>query len=288
MAAFTTPDGISLYYEAHGLANERAVIVLLNGITQTTANWALHVRRFKENFGVVTYDARGQGRSPLGALALSLAQHESDLAALLAHLNLSRVHLVGMSLGARVALAAARRRPRQVGRLVLCSAAAAPCEPGAAMVRSWREILKTGGMDAMAWAMLPVVFGKSFLSDYAPLHDKIVKALAWRNSGQAVEAQLSALSDYPKNAEMARNSGIATLVISGDEDLLVPPHSARELADRCGGRHLILERVGHSVPAEAPELFSRTVVEFLTAPPSAATGLGSKQPNRPGGDDKPD
>lgn len=264
MPHFAAADGCRLYYETHGTFEDTEVVVLINGLTQTTVNWAPSVRRLTDRFGVVTYDARGQGRSGLGTAGLPLRVHAEDVTALVDHLALPRVHLVGMSLGGRVALAAAGRRPERVDRLVVCSTLAEPCEPGSAMVRSWLEILRAGGLEAMAWAMLPGVFGKSFLQSHGRILDKLVKAISWRNRAEAVEAQLSALSAYPANIDLAGKVAARTLVLSGAEDLLVPPENARTLAVRCRGRHRLLEGIGHSVPAEAPERFVRMAVEFLT------------------------
>ena len=68
------------------------------------------------------YDARAQGRSDLGERELSLERHAEDFAALLKHLEVEKVHLVGLSHGAKVALAYAAnlrrhaRMPRPEGR----------------------------------------------------------------------------------------------------------------------------------------------------------------------------
>lgn len=53
------------------------------------------------------------------------------------------------------------------------------------------------------------------------------------------------------------------LVISASNDPLVEEEGARELALLCNGRHKHITGVGHSIPAEAPEVFSKTVLEFL-------------------------
>jgi pimeloyl-ACP methyl ester carboxylesterase len=116
----------------------------------------------------------------------------------------------------------------------------------------------------MAWAMVPVVFGSAFLKRYSRIMGNIVTALTSRNHARAVESQLSALAAYPANAKLAQRVHSATLVISGAEDLLAPPHSGRGLAACCGGQHHILDGVGHSVPAEAPERFGRITQDFLS------------------------
>lgn len=56
---------------------------------------------------------------------------------------------------------------------------------------------------------------------------------------------------------------IPSLVISGSDDTLVTEEGATELAVLCGGRHKKMIGIGHSVPSEAPELFNKTLLEFL-------------------------
>ncbi len=124
MPIFKTDDGSSLFYEIHGFEKSNPVVVFLNGVTQTTANWAFQVKHFKPRFRVVTYDARAQGQSDIGSRELSLENHARELCALLDHLGLGKANLVGMSLGGRVGLGLAADMPERVERLVTCGVGA--------------------------------------------------------------------------------------------------------------------------------------------------------------------
>ena len=99
MPFFQTSDGCRIYHECHGITTQRQVVVFLNGTTQTTVNWLPHARALEEHFGVILYDARGQGKSDLGNKPLSLEQHTADLALLFNLLRLKTAHLVGLSHG---------------------------------------------------------------------------------------------------------------------------------------------------------------------------------------------
>ncbi len=263
MPYFRTNDDCSIYYETQGFKSSRPVVVFLNGTMQTTVYWKTNAAALKNRFRVLLYDARAQGQSDLGGRELSLERHAGDLAALLKHLGLEKVHLVGLSHGAKVALAYTTNFPGCIARLVLCSVGAKSTCRAKLCVRSWLEILKSSGLGAMTWASLPVVFGESFLQQKQGTLDNIVKAIVRRNRKEALIAQLEAMTAYPPLSQIAQNVRIPCLIISTSDDPLVKEEGARKLALLCNGRHKHIAGVGHSIPAEAPELFNKTLLEFL-------------------------
>ena len=266
MPFFETAAGHRLYYDIQGPDTARPVVVFLNGTTQSTLYWRTSGIALREHFTVLSYDARGQGLSRLGPGTLSLEGHAADLDALLDHLDFGRVHLVGLSHGAGVALTLACQYSQRVGRLVLCSAAARHSPRARAIVRSWLQILHLGGLEAMAWAALPVVFGQRFLEANHAILNKIVKAVAHRNRPQALAAHLAAILNYPSLAVSAPAIECPCLVLSSErQDPLVDSQGARELAELCRARHLETADAGHSIPVEIPDWFNRTICDFLTA-----------------------
>ncbi|MBW1821627.1 MAG: alpha/beta hydrolase, partial [Deltaproteobacteria bacterium] len=95
---------------------------------------------------------------------------------------------------------------------------------------------------------------------------KMVKAIVVRNKKEALIAQLKAMNHYPPLAGPAKTITCPALVISGSQDQLVDPKEAKQLADLCRGRHEKIPDIGHSIPAETPELFNKIVLQFLTQP----------------------
>ena len=263
MPYFRTKDDCSIYYETEGFDSTQPVVVFLNGTMQTTVYWKTNAGVLKNRFRVLLYDARAQGQSDLGEHELSLERHAADLAALLKHLGIEKAHLVGLSHGAKVALAYTANFSECVARLVLCSVGAKSTSRARLCVRSWLEILKSSGLEAMVWASLPVVFGESFLQRKQGTLDNIVKAIVRKNRTEALIAQLEAMTASPPLSNIVRNVRIPCLVISASDDPLVREEGARELALLCNGQHRHINGIGHSIPAEAPEVFSKTVLEFL-------------------------
>ncbi len=264
MPYFTTKDGCRIFFRTHGIDTSCPVVIFLNGTTQTTLYWGAHVPAFSKQFRLLFYDARAQGQSGLGDAPITLKRHVADLKELCANLGIDTAHLVGLSHGARLALALAGDSPQMIKRLVLCSLGARTNYHSRAAVQSWLKILQLSGLEAMAWAALPTVFGSNFLRHHHKTMAMIVAAVAKRNNKEALIAQLDAILRYPSPDRMPDDFKGPTLLLSGSEDALVSPGDARELADLCDARHEELTGIGHSIPAEAPEIFERLVLEFLT------------------------
>jgi len=264
MAYFKTRDGCSLYYETVGFELARPVVVFLNGTLQTTMYWKVIAGSLKPEFRALLYDARGQGESELGALSLSLDLHLEDLKALLDHLAVGPVNLAGVSHGALLAYAFAQRNPGTVSRMVLCSIGVRPATRARLIVRSWRSIVQTGGLEPMVAAVLPHVFGEAFLNRNSRQLERVAKTIVRRNRGPSLLAHLSAMTAYPRLRSMLKKMDIPLLVMSGSDDPLVNAAGAAEVAEKSGGRHLVVQDAGHSIPVEAPKLFIKTLTQFLS------------------------
>ena len=263
MPYINVQGGCSLYYEMIGEGPDKPTIAFINGTLQTTVYWKLVSKDLANRFLLLIYDCRGQGESSLGEVPLSLEQHTDDLKDLLYGLGIETAALVGISHGARVALALAGERPELVGRMVLCSVSTQSTIRANMVVRSWHEILQRHSLDAMVWSAVPLVFGGPFLQKNRKVLERIVKTIVRRNKTESLRSHLSAIQNYPSLARTLKKLTSLVLVLIGEDDPLVTPAGAAEIARICGGRHQVIRGVGHSIPAEAPEYFVRLVMDFL-------------------------
>ena len=122
-------------------------VVLVHGSLGTLENWGPQIDAFATRFRVIAYSRRyhwPNAAQPDGQ-AYSLSLHADDLIGLIETLGLERVHLVGASYGAYVALLVTLRRPDLVRSLVLAEPPILPWlgrTPGSAS--------STSGMDRCA------------------------------------------------------------------------------------------------------------------------------------------
>ena len=265
MPFFKSKDSCQIYYECHDFDKDRPAVVFLNGTTQTTREWGLQVRHLKKHFRILLYDSRGQGQSELGRADLSLDGHVGDLLDLLDHLGVDRVHLVGLSHGARVAYRFGTVYPDRLDRIILCGLGRNLDPRTAAFLNSWIHILNLAGFEAMVWSMLPVVFGEPFLEQHQTRLYDMVSVIVKRNRADAVKAHLKAMMGYLEITESISELFPPTLIVNGDQDLIVPKDQSRALAKMLGAHLMQLKGVGHSPNIEAPEAFNQVLLQFLSA-----------------------
>jgi pimeloyl-ACP methyl ester carboxylesterase len=107
--AFATVNDTKLYYKLEGEAGQP--LVLIHGSWGDHRNWDGVAPGLSEHFRVLRYDRRGHSQSEAPPGQGSVLDDASDAAALVEHLDLSPVHVVGNSFGASIALRLACRRP---------------------------------------------------------------------------------------------------------------------------------------------------------------------------------
>jgi N-formylmaleamate deformylase len=114
-------NGIRLHYLRYGQHRSgRDAVIILPGITSPAVTWGFVGERFGREFETYILDIRGRGLSEGGSsLDYSLDAQAADLAGLAATLKLFRFSLVGHSMGARIAIRAARMGLPGLARIVL-------------------------------------------------------------------------------------------------------------------------------------------------------------------------
>lgn len=116
MAMFTTPDGVRLFYRDAGAG---PAVLCLAGLTRNGDDFD-HLLPHLEGYRVIRPDSRGRGRSDRApGETYSVAQEATDVLALLDHLELDRVSLVGTSRGGLIALTLAALAPERLHAVVL-------------------------------------------------------------------------------------------------------------------------------------------------------------------------
>jgi pimeloyl-ACP methyl ester carboxylesterase len=112
-------DDVNLYYELYG---EGDPLVLVAGTGISCAPWRVfQVPEFSKHHQVLIYDHRGLGRSDKPDVPYSTRLFAKDGAGLMDVLGIPRAHIMGHSMGARVAQWIALDYPAKVRSLVLSS-----------------------------------------------------------------------------------------------------------------------------------------------------------------------
>ena len=126
-SGYLTTSGAEIYYEQYGSGTP---LLILHGNSQSLAVFYPFLRTFLTDFQVILMDSRGHGRSRLSVHTalhgFSTEDMADDVIALLDHLHLSSVHLLGFSDGANIGLEIACKYPERLKALICISANASP------------------------------------------------------------------------------------------------------------------------------------------------------------------
>lgn len=114
-------NGLSLYYEIHGTGEPLVLLPgALSGIGSAFGKLIPLLARTRR---VIAVELQGYGHTAdIPDRPLSFEQFADDTIALLSHLQLQQVDMLGYSSGAGTALRVAVRHPHLIRKLVLCSA----------------------------------------------------------------------------------------------------------------------------------------------------------------------
>ncbi|HSR01231.1 MAG TPA: alpha/beta fold hydrolase [Methylophilaceae bacterium] len=106
---------MQLHYQSLG---EGQPLVLLHGLFGSSNNWGIIAKHFSQTHKVVCVDLRNHGRSPHHH-SQTYAEMANDLLELCNTLNLETTHLLGHSLGGKVAMQFATQYPKRIDKLIV-------------------------------------------------------------------------------------------------------------------------------------------------------------------------
>lgn len=274
MPALTTSGRLrrpfgDLYYEVTGRG---PALVFAHGLGGNPLSWWQQVAHFAPHFACVTFAHRGfapSGGVPGGP---DPADFPGDLAALLDHLGLDEVRLVGQSMGGWATLEVALAQPARVKALVLSATSgtldrrACDASGGVAYDR-WQAAAEAAVAAGLADGVHPAL-GRAAAERRPDLHH-LYQAID-RMAGALDKAALRGGLRRTATRRLADLAGfrVPTLLIAGSEDIVFPPFLARDIAASlpCAAAQ-ILAGCGHSPYFEEAATFNARVAAFLADPP---------------------
>ena len=240
---------------AVSVAGSGELLLFLHGIRGNRRNWAGQVEFFSQRFKAAAWDARGYGDSDDYDGPLQFEYFSGDVLRVAEHFKAQKLHLIGLSMGGRIARNVALRAPERVQSLVLIST-----NPGfdAMSPESVKRFI-TERRNATPQTLRRLLGSKPNHAAYEELLDSVsrIHEISYQKTLEASVAQ-----DRAAPIEQIR---VPTLVIAGEEDTVYPPELAREMAKRVPGAELVMfERTGHLANLEQPDRFNKAVLDFLS------------------------
>lgn len=258
-----TVNGVDLYYECHGSGKP---LMLIAGLASDSQSWQPIIEELSRHYLVILPDNRGVGRTTPQDAETSIQQISDDCIALIGHMGLSSVTLLGHSMGGFVVLDCAIRYPKQVSQLILAGTSAFNSERNNALFRDWVSYLRSG-MDLEWWFrnIFYWIFSRRFFDDEEALHGALRFAVdyPYPQADIAFERQVEAIRAFHCQEELP-NIQSRTLIISGTQDLLFPPGESISLLQAIPRTTVcLIEDAAHAAHMEKPKAFTDCVAHFL-------------------------
>jgi len=257
-------------------------LLLLHGFTGRGSGWGAHATAFARHFRVIVVDLPGHGRTRpsdpkrgLHPARVSVERTADDLAMLLARSGATPAHVLGYSLGARVALRLAIAHPDGVRRLVLESPSAgiaATEERAARRVAdaALADRLERDGMETFvdSWERQPIFAGHAALP--APSATRLrAERLSNRPAGLALSLRGAGQGSMEPLHDRLASVRMPTLVIAGALDPIGLARAEMVAAYVPGARLEIVPGAGHMPHLESPARFRSLTLDFLQEEPTA-------------------
>jgi pimeloyl-ACP methyl ester carboxylesterase len=214
----------------------------------------------------------GESDRPFDA-QFGIAAQSDYLDRALTALRLSKATIVGVDLGAAVAMHLAYARPERVDRLVLINPIAfgdVPADDIKTMQRNTARFALRISRGVLGAAPLIGELLRNSVSDPSKMPDALVARYLAPYVGKDGLNHLLALARAVDDEDMQEielgQIDRPSLIVWGDQDRFVTPKLADKLADTLPGSRLVrLPGVGRLVPEEAPETVANMILEFVGA-----------------------
>jgi 3-oxoadipate enol-lactonase len=240
-------------------------VVLLHGFPLSAAIWQQQQERLGEHYRVITPDLRGHGRSPAPSGVYEMDLLARDVLALLDALEIKKAAILGHSMGGYVTLAACKLAPERLVALgLIASQAGADTEEGRQGRYKLAERVATEGRKAVAEAMLPKLFAPH-LPAAAPIVEQ-VRQMILNTEPTGIIGALMGMAVRPDCGPLLPNLSIPVLVLTGDQDQIIPPAKAKAIASAIRTATLTtVANAGHMPMLEQPEATTTAIRGFLNA-----------------------
>ncbi len=211
-------------------------LVILHGLFGSSDNWRTIARSLENRFQTILPDARNHGlsfRDPV----MNYEAMADDLKKLLEHLNLSKIILLGHSMGGKTAMAFAVRYPEQIKKLIVVDIALKESRHHDHIFKAWRD---------------------GNLNEISDIRERqfIAKSIK-KTDFDALEKNYSTLAGVPN---LSGNFNEPTLWIRGEKSDYVLDEDWSKIQARFPKAELAtISGAGHWVHADAPEEFLKLI-----------------------------
>jgi pimeloyl-ACP methyl ester carboxylesterase len=235
-------------------------LVLLHGLFGSADNWGTVAKHFAQHYQVISIDLRNHGRSPHSD-SQTYAEMADDLLETFDALGMDRVHLLGHSLGGKVAMQFATQYPAKVSKLIVVDMAMRAYPDRYTQLMNHMlavdlsQMASRNEVDNALKDVIPHLRVRQFLLTNLVKNEA---QLQWRINLLALKQNYATLI-----AAVAVHFDQPTLFIRGERSDYVQAHDITELQQHFPKAQFLTLPTDHWVHAEQPQLFIEALAAFL-------------------------
>ena len=257
-------NGAQIYCESVG---EGEAVVLVPGFASGMWSWAWQTAALAQYFRVVTFDPRGLSHSTDdGSNPLSIELITDDMAAVLDAFEIEKAHILGLSFGGFVAQEFVLKYPKLVDKLVLASTSFGGVNHVSSSLKVLAAFASTEGLNS--GERIRQYLAMSFSPDFVSTDPETVEEFCRLREENFVSesvylGQLRSAFAFDAESRLPQIEA-ETLVITGDEDTIVPMQNSKNLAAAIPNAELVvIEGGSHMAFVSQSDRFNEIVREFL-------------------------
>jgi len=241
-------------------------VTVLHGFTLGGASWYELAKLMPDDVVFLSPDMRGHGPEPVTPCTMD--DCAADLVDLWDHIGVERSHVVGYSMGGRLALHVAVRLPERT-RSLLTIGAHAGLEGEVRMARraadgALADRIESEGVEAFVryWEALPMFEG---VARRQPRLAAELHRLRLTNTSAGLAASLRGMGAAAMEPlwDELDTIDIPCTFVAGAEDTAFVDHARRLAAQVTTSRTEVVAESGHSVPFEQPATMAGVLVDHL-------------------------
>ncbi|MEU6757702.1 alpha/beta hydrolase [Streptomyces sp. NPDC005409] len=259
-----TREGVELYYESNG---EGPAITLLNNFFITAPFWRAHVEGLVQNHRVISYDMANHGKSSHHEEEPTWEEHAADVIGLLDGLGIESTYLVATSASTQLARDLAIAHPDRIKGLVLAGPVfgVKNMRRHRMLNKSWLQTLQDHGMTGLYNQIYAeVVSGEMNEEGGTPGFLGFRESFLAMSTAEDLANGLRRAVTGDASSELLAQVTQPTVIYVGDDDILLSPQRARDVAALFpDGRCEIVPNAGHVPFLDDPEGFQVTIAKLI-------------------------
>lgn len=262
-------NGVNIHFDEYGSGPP---VVLITGTGSTGRSWTPHQvpALTAAGYRAITIDNRGVPPTDVGPDGFTIDDMVADTVGLIDSLGIAPCRAVGFSLGGLILQESLLAHPEAFSQAVLMASRGRTDALRAALSRAWTEFDQSGYalpryeavMNAIQYLSPRTLNDEQRVQDWLDMFEMAPSNSTIGVAQQGLDVIDNRLEDYRKiNSDC--------LVISFEDDLIVPPFFGREMAEAIpDSRYEVISGCGHYGHLEDPDTVNSLIIDFFSSPRS--------------------